>query len=469
MRHQFSPTIAIFMARLRGPQDSEIGCVPIAANDPVMAVMVGGVLVAALSRQEDHQLRPFSSAINHPHLGRFGGIEVDVVVTVGTSAANRGEERLIVFLVDQLGAAARIWPVPPDTPRAQAQRVVLGVEQAAAIGCPADRGRTGDAGITDPARLQVAQQDPILAPPRLVLQPGQMPPIRADVSAARLERGPVPGKRIAVKQHLIDRRFPQCAPHQDREFGFGHITGPVQIPAIAMEFTVLLGRDPGLHLFDQRGYQGLQAGHRGVRVIILGLKVGHGVRGAAAVVAQPVIRVEALSCGCLDDVRNPLGERWIRLLRRVLPTAGRDLHQQKNSPQNPCHSIASSRLVDLFEHCPMEAGGISAGVHSEATCALEEPGRRQAVANTADHKCGQRQPTRAHILVQQLFDQSSRAMDTTRRLETDLVGYFKIGQRSALAPGLLQNATQALKFGPALHAGDVQRPQLFFSSTRSAR
>ena len=60
-------------------------------------------------------------------------------------------------------------------------------------------------------------------------------------------------------------------------------------------------------------------------------------------------------------------------------------------------------------------------------------------------------------------------MDTTRRLKTDLVGYFKIGQRSALAPGLLQNATQALKFGPALHAGDVQRPQLFFSSTRSAR
>lgn len=118
----------------------------------------------------------------------------------------------------------------------------------------------------------------------------------------------------------------------------------------------------------------------------------------------------------------------------------------------------------------MKTRQIIARLQTESAGAIEKPRRRQSAPYPTDRECGQQRPTGARILIQQQLQQTRDAVNSVRRLEPHAVGDLEIAQRSSLSPGLFHHRAKSLEFiAVRIGSGIAQRPQLFFSSTRSAR
>ena len=104
---------------------------------------------------------------------------------------------------------------------------------------------------------------------------------------------------------------------------------------------------------------------------------------------------------------------------------------------------------------------------------LEETGGGQSVAGTTHDQCGNRRASGIHVVFQQDFDESRKLVNALRGLDADRIGGLQVGHRASVATRLLQDASKPQQLSVAspgrVRLGVQSRPQLFFSSTRSAR
>ncbi len=330
---------------------------PVGADDPAPVEVVGVVLEVALARQEDAERERGIRRVRVAHLGGHRAAREDGDVLLVLGGADARIEAVVVLLVDErvlrrVGAEH----VAAHAPREQRLRVLLQVQDAAAVGGPGEVGLD----VLDPVRQQLAGRE-VLDPQRVlpaadrILGEREQVVVRRDRGGAHLEEAVALRHPVDVEHDLLGRVQRAGLARIDRVFLAGLVARVVPVAAQAVRHgrVVLLDApdDLAVDLFLER--IGVRRHRRLVGV--LGLEVADHLGIGARVVAQPVVLVGAGTVRRLDDVgpdgcdrRHRRGLRHARGLRPGRRVARAGSEERRHDGQDQCVAEAVHRLVRIL-------------------------------------------------------------------------------------------------------------------------
>ena len=340
MRHQLAPAGAIALVPGVDLEQTEVGRLPVAADDPATVEVLDRVLVAALAGQEDAELECRVRRVGVADFARFRALGHDQKEAAVLGVGDAGVEAQVVLLVDEW-IACRIGAenVPPHPVAEQRHGILLDVEDARAVGVPGEVGLdVRDRVRQRLARGEVLEAHRVLPPPDGVVDVGQQPVVGCYGVLADRVVAVAPCELAGIQHHLLGRLERAGLARVDRVLAAGFVARVIPVVALPVRDgrIVLLDARDGLlvHAVRQRTRVRGHGGHVGV----FRLEVSEHRLVGAGVVPQPVVLVHAVAIGREDRERSSLGDggRWcgwrrggrVRRLRRAGDAAHEHGHRQ---------------------------------------------------------------------------------------------------------------------------------------------
>ena len=287
-----------------------VGRLPVGADDPAVAEMIGLIKEVALARGDHCEaggVRGGCAAL----LVADCAVQIDADIPVVGRAADAHVIGVVLLLVDQpIGRGGRTEDVRLHALGEQSDGILLEVEDRPVVAGPDHAALDiGDAVREGLAGREVLHLEHILAAADGIERIGEQPVVRAHRAAGDLEEAVALGHGRLVEDHFLGCLQTALAPREDRIVGAGGEAGVVIIAALQIGDRAVVLLDVPDNLSIDLVRQRLLGGEHGVGIGVLGLEMGQHLRVFPRIVAQPVIFVVAGGAeGRLDRVRLLRGD-----------------------------------------------------------------------------------------------------------------------------------------------------------------
>ena len=303
VRHELAPAGGIGELRIARQRHAEVPRVQVRADEPGPVEPIGVVAHAGGPRQ--HHARGFRRVgqRHRAQLVRVVALHLDPQQRAASRGIDRGEERLVRFLVDdRIGRRVRAEHMTADRAALQQHGILPHVEDAAAVGGP-DHGfqRAGNAVGQILAGGQVTEPELMAATTHGVLGPGDERAVVADFHIAHAEVV-VPSRKLVAVEHRLTRAAVARA-HPSLLLVARRKGGPRPPAMIELARRRVVLGDASAELAGQPRLQRRQSREHALGVRLLGPQVPHHLVALALrmVVAQPVVLIAALTMRARDD------------------------------------------------------------------------------------------------------------------------------------------------------------------------
>jgi hypothetical protein len=331
--------------------------VPVGADDPAIADVIGLVAELALARR-DHGPLPGPGGAGAALLVADRRLLDDANVLVVTGAGDADVEGVVPLLVHELvGGRGRPQHVRLDALAEQRHRVLLDIIDGAVVVGPGEVGfDIGDVVGERLAGCEVFDLKRVLAAADGIERVGEQAIVLADCPVADREEAVALRHRRLVEHHLLFR-------FQRAGLAGEHRIVLPRLEACIIPVTAVADRDGGIVLLDvaddlleQLILQRLGRSEHRVGVGVLRRQVSEHVRILPRVIAQPIIWIDAVlrafdGVGLLRNRRR----RRRRLRRGQSRKCGNTRRQEKplhlNSPPKPTLRRSSPILLRRSREC----------------------------------------------------------------------------------------------------------------------